>query len=98
MAEYIKREDAIITAHQLVPHDAIVLGWLIAVLNDTHTAADVAEVRHGRWVSEENESVSKRNRLIKYEVYSCSICGRSNGRMRKKYCPSCGARMDEEET
>lgn len=60
-------------------------------------AADVVEVRHGRWIPEACESVSKRNRLIEYRVYSCSICGRSNGRVKKKYCPNCGARMDKED-
>lgn len=33
-------------------------------------ASDVAEVRHGRWSTEACESVSKRNRLIKYRVLS----------------------------
>ena len=61
-------------------------------------AADVVEVRHGRWIPDICESVSKRNRLIKYKVYSCSECGRSNGRVKKRYCPACGARMDKEET
>ena len=59
-------------------------------------AADVVEVRHGRWIPEACESVSKRNRLIEYRVYSCSICGRSNGRVKKRYCPNCGTRMDKE--
>ena len=58
-------------------------------------AADVAEVRHGRWIPEICESISKRNRLIEYKVYSCSLCGRSNGRVKKKYCPNCGALMKE---
>ena len=60
-------------------------------------AADVVEVRHGKWIPEACESVSKRNRLIEYRVYSCSICGRSNGRVKKRYCPNCGARMDKED-
>lgn len=57
----------------------------------------VAEVRHGRWIPEICESISKRNRLIEYKVYSCSLCGRSNGRIKKKYCPNCGALMKEDE-
>ena len=61
------------------------------------SAADVVEVRHGRWIPEACESVSKRNRLIEYRVYSCSICGRSNGRVKKRYCPNCGALMQEED-
>ena len=59
-------------------------------------AANVAEVRHGRWNPEICESISKRNRLIEYKVYSCSLCGRSNGRIKKKYCPNCGALMKED--
>ena len=92
MVEYIKREDA------------INLLWLYAdescasVVSDFESlsAADVAEVRHGRWIPEACASVSKRNRLIEYSVYSCSICGRSNGRVKKRYCPNCGVRMDKE--
>lgn len=60
-------------------------------------AADVVEVRHGRWIPEACESISKRNRLIEYRVYSCSICGRSNGLVKKRYCPNCGARMGKED-
>ena len=60
-------------------------------------AEDVAPVRHGRWIPEICESISKRNRLIEYKVYSCSLCGRSNGRIKKKYCPNCGALMKEHE-
>ena len=59
-------------------------------------AADVAEVKHGRWITEICESISKRNRLIEYKVYSCSVCGRSNGRVKKRYCPNCGALMNED--
>lgn len=59
--------------------------------------ADVAEVKHGRWITEICESISKRNRLIEYKVYSCSACGRSNGRVKKRYCPNCGALMREDE-
>lgn len=60
-------------------------------------AANVVTVQRGKWIAEEQESVSKRNRLIKYAVYSCSICGRSNGRIKKRYCPRCGALMSMDE-
>ena len=74
-------------------HDAI------EIMAEVHymQAADVVEVRHGRWLPEACESVSKRNRLIEYRVYSCSICGRSIGRVKKRYCPNCGALMDRKE-
>ena len=52
-------------------------------------AADVAEVRHGRWIETgyacgENE-------------YQCSECKETEWRTsasRLKYCPFCGAKMD----
>lgn len=97
MAEYIDREEL---KKQLMLESS--LGY-IKTLEDVERvidfilAADVTPVKHGKWVSKEYESVSKRNRLIKYRVYSCSICGRSNGKIRKKYCPYCGAKMEGEE-
>lgn len=43
-------------------------------------AADVVEVRRGRW----NNG---------YEVQNCSECG-YRGKRSYHYCPKCGARMD----
>ena len=52
--------------------------------------ADVQEVRHGRWIS---------NDLGGYKwAYYCSECGWVDGypfNDRHKYCPNCGAKMDE---
>lgn len=52
--------------------------------------ADVQEVRHGRWVS---------NDLGGYKwAYYCSECGWIDGypfNDRHKYCPNCGAKMDK---
>lgn len=47
-------------------------------------AADVVEVRHGRWT--DVGSLSCR----------CSECGCKNNR-ETAYCPACGARMDKED-
>lgn len=109
MAEYIEREDAINLFWPVDPENdgsdgcTVVLkcghynsNEIEAMLSDL-PAANVAEVRHGRWIPEICESISKRNRLIEYKVYSCSLCGRSNGRIKKKYCPNCGALMKEDE-
>lgn len=53
--------------------------------------ADVQEVRHGRWIS---------NELGGYKwAYYCSECGWVDGypfNDRHKYCPYCGAKMDGE--
>ena len=51
-------------------------------------AADVAEVRHGRWVRDKWPSGT--HKLI------CSECGEWSGK-KSRYCPSCGARMDKED-
>lgn len=54
--------------------------------------ADVQEVRHGRWIS---------NDLGGYKwAYYCSECSWVDGypfNDRHKYCPHCGAKMDLED-
>ena len=62
---------------------------------DEMPAADVAPVRHGRWIEQEQCGES---------LYSCSACGtewvtiegtpKENG---MDFCPHCGAKMDEKE-
>ena len=86
MEEYIKREDA------------INLMWLFAdescasVVSDFESlpAADVAEVRHGRWETAPYNGV--------YDM-RCSACGFAPGIRfySSDYCPNCGARMGKED-
>ena len=59
-------------------------------LIDTIPAADVAEVRHGRWINT-NKEVE--------QMCKCSKCGYpiSYFWSRTPYCPNCGARMDKED-
>lgn len=57
---------------------------------DTVPAADVVEVRHGRWHDVYPIGASS-------FVGTCSVCGKSNDIPSvplAKYCPSCGAKMD----
>ena len=49
--------------------------------------ADVAEVKHGEWVTLEAE----------IGLYSCSLCGHRILRAECNYCPNCGAKMDVSE-
>lgn len=54
-------------------------------------AANVAPVRHGRWVEQEKYTFGT--------MYDCSICGNrilDNGHSWH-YCPNCGAKMDLED-
>ena len=59
---------------------------------DSEPAADVAPVRHGRWID---------NGACGYKwAFSCSKCGYIDGypfNDRHNYCPNCGAKMDEKE-
>ena len=80
--------------------DAINLLWLFAdescasVVSDFEglPAADVAEVRHGRW-----ERVSTASGII--SRVRCSVCAGTQPLTFENmpYCPTCGARMDEED-
>lgn len=55
-------------------------------------AADVVEVRHGRWRKERVSSTGSGS----YGVYQCSICGAMFPDIGYgyNYCPNCGSRMD----
>ena len=89
MDEYIKREEAIEWfmpyAHAGESIDADV------VISDIKgmKAADVAPVRHGRWISYfDGDSIMPERR------YRCSeCCDREWGR-KWPYCPNCGKKMD----
>ena len=61
-------------------------------------AADVREVKRGRWVNDHNGRFSPSG-----DNYVCSVCGdpalRAFGHPAKtNYCPNCGADMREEQT
>lgn len=90
MAEYIEREAAIAAvrhawAKNLEPTQFI----------DEIPAADVAEVRHGRWIATAYTTTSKRRRVISNVKYTCSECGYGNGRKQSNYCPNCGCILKE---
>lgn len=86
MAEYINKEavrDALYEA------DAILMSGL-KILNQ-FPAADVAPVRHGRWI--------KRGYACGDNEYECSVCHETEWRtsaIRLKYCPNCGCKMLED--
>lgn len=87
MKEYIERVTAL---------NALIraLGYCQCA-NDVITripAADVAEVGHGRW-----ERVSTASGII--SRVRCSVCAGTQPLTFENmpYCPTCGARMDEED-
>ena len=88
MAEYIERENAI-AWFMPYAHVGESIGADV-VISDIKgmKAADVAKVRHGRWVTHSDRPDS----LI------CSVCSYGFDMWKHdphNYCPNCGARMDE---
>lgn len=79
MAEYIDRESI---RNLLYDADAITMNG-VAMLNN-FPAADVEEVKHGRWI----EQTAPR-----WKTWYCSEC-KTIGSPHWKRCPVCEAKMD----
>lgn len=93
MTDYIKRDiERIIANAQECDIDALIWEEQKERLKAVKSA-DVAPVRHGRWITDWNDG-----------LHMCSICGETiyvesseELSARYKYCNRCGAKMDEEE-
>lgn len=86
MVEYIEREAALAAVCQYcsakedcLPNERCVDYELV----NSIPAADVAPIRHGRWISHGWSTV-------------CSECGEDYAFAKRNYCPNCGALMDME--
>lgn len=92
MSDYIKREDATEVYSKLYwMHEGLLnfqeeLGKVYDEILSI-PSADVAPVRHGRWVVIDAEEPRR---------YGCSECKRLSWHM-ENYCGKCGARMDGDE-
>ena len=98
MDEYIKREDALTALSKSGVTCNMRAHKIVAAL----PAADVAEVRHGRWIPKINHTYMPVEYdengapiLHRYTSYYCSLCGREEAK-EEPYC-HCGARMDKED-
>ena len=87
MKEYIDREEALLAIKQ-----AFEKGERPSLYIKSIPAADVAEVRHGRW------------RWVAYDAnpkignWHCTYCNRIPKSFQKEdFCPNCGAKMDKED-
>ncbi len=76
MPEYIERE----TAKKILADD---YAYAAAKLLDIVPTADVAEVKHGKWIKDRN-------------CYTCSKCGfyYFANNSKPKYCHYCGQALD----
>lgn len=102
MSDYIEREFALnVLCRENCGHD-----YEANKCNNCYTSnfinylptADVAEVKHGKWVEVQKENIW--NDIV--PVLECSACGKytvgTRGIMTKSnYCPNCGAKMDLED-
>ena len=86
MSDYIKREDAIKIINSGISIDTYADKRYVNGLFRAIRPADVAPVRHGRWVVIDAEEPRR---------YGCSECKRFSWNM-ENYCGNCGARMDGE--
>lgn len=107
MAEYIDKQaliteiqSAVSMVLQTAPYEKV---WFdrfvdrqneIVAIIERQPAAEVEQVRHGRWVATAYTTTSKRGRIISNVKYTCSECEWGNGRKRSNYCAVCGARID----
>ena len=91
MAEYIKKEDIEQKIQDglnnlVLGHDAIEVLGMIYVM----PAADVAPVRHGRWIYHPDDLFPGDS------TQECSCCHEEEylTLYNENYCPNCGAKMD----
>lgn len=99
MAEYIEREELLYEFREIMPDIGVneLADELYNVALDL-PAADVAEVKHGKWIEVQKENIW--NDIV--PVLECSACGKytvgTRGIMTKSnYCPNCGAKMNLED-
>lgn len=95
MAEYVTKEQ-VIDWYRPYGHtdEPIPFETLVSDLRDMK-AADVAPVRHGRWIDLGDDYWERGRTSTRYK---CSECGRRAGQKQAKlyhYCPNCGALMQD---
>lgn len=97
MSDYIKREDALNKLSRIIDYcqndnkvSALTALFQVGDMLMDCKAADVAEVRHGRWEDAFGN-------LPKHAPYGwkCSCC-EEVAFYEHNYCPVCGAHMDKE--
>ena len=79
--EFIEREEALSAIKQ-----AFEKGERPSLYIKCIPAADVAEVRHGRWLCVDTDTE---------QFFLCNRCKKKEY-WESNYCPNCGAKMDEE--
>src|SRR5699024_9759082 len=103
MVEYIERNALIAEFKRLTLGENSLVERLFAdgvyAVIETFPAADVVEMRHGRWIGLEYDGYA--DGCPVYDLWECSECGEEVGGedvpSTHPWCHSCGARMDKED-
>ena len=90
MAEYVEREKVLLKA---APVEGCFSDMISAYDVIMLPAADVAPVRHGRWVQVIVHVEFEDGFVDRVEEY-CSACHEPNERRCTYFCHNCGAKMD----
>ena len=88
--EYIEREAFKKAFNFEIAPDEWCKGRMANRILDEIPAADVVEVKHGRWVS-----IADKPHMI-YECSSCKDRWGYGSVIHMNYCPNCGCKMDGE--
>ena len=93
MTDYIKREDALeqFNDYVLEYRTTQIRGMLMDV-----PSADVAPVRHGKWIEGTTDLICSSCETVFNDELAWMCRDYTYGNPR--YCPHCGAKMNEEET
>ena len=98
MKEYIERAAVLESLGYEESRRADVLPGSTCDIILREPAADVVEVRHGRWIGLEYDGCA--DGCPVYDLWGCSECGEEvrgdNVPATHSWCHSCGARMDKE--
>ena len=98
MAEYIDKAKVLEKAVAIKGYSSkMISAWDVAHI----PSADVAEVKHGKWMKEDKgfgRNITTLH-LMRVYKYICPLCGyyTDNQASRFNFCPNCGATMDGEE-
>jgi len=87
---------AYIDAQEGRPFIGCTVGEALKIMTDEQPTIDAVPVRHGKWIDE-----GQPDDFFPHHAWRCSECGEQVleiGEPWYKYCPNCGARMDDDET
>ena len=94
MSDLISRQEAINELLKAFAFHGYAGGMAANVIRQMPTI-EAEPVKHGRWLYK--ELCFKGDKTPTDYTYECSVCGYKWGEDIYRYCPNCGAKMDEVE-